>query len=265
MIRILNAACRAVMVLVVIAAPAFLLPGSSRTGQEISLIMGGLLGVFTLFEYASRQPGLIDFRFAPPYNRARFFTFATIIFILVFVCRAHEGVDEFGPEFLVFLDQLVAVLDFPLSPLTLAVELVAGEGDPAFIALVSRAGAAGLSVAVLSTIFFTLVIWVLRWPAQRESFNLWINLPTFDPSLGKDVSWRLRRGGLINVMIGLALPYAIIAVVSQTGGWFDSRALANYQPLIWGCVLWNFVPWVIFMRGQAMLKIAWLIDKARTD
>ena len=229
------------------------------------LIMVGLLGVFTLFEYASRQTGLIDFRFAPPYNCARFFTFATIIVILFFVCRAHEWVDQFGPEVLVSLDQLVAVLDSPLSPLTLAVELVAGEGDSAFIALVSRVGVAGLSVMVLSTVFFTLRIWLLRWPAQRESFNRWINLPTFHPSLGKDVSWRLRRGGLINVMIGLALPYAIIVVGSQIGGWFDSRALTNYQPLNWGCMLWNFVPWVIFMRSQAMLKIACLIDKARTD
>ncbi|MEL6583227.1 MAG: hypothetical protein AAFQ36_05300 [Pseudomonadota bacterium] len=251
--------------IVIIAAPAFLLPGASRTGQEISLIMGALVAVFTLFEYASTQPGLIDFRFAPPYNRFRFFTFSVVVIGLLFLCRATEGVDPFAGALLAFADQLVALLSFQFSPLTLAIALVASGGDEAFVALVSRAGAMSLILSGMGLVFFTVFIWLLRWPAERESFNLWVNLPTFDPTVGKDVSWRLRRGGLINVMVGMALPYATLAIVSRSGGWFDPAALANYQSLIWGCVLWAFLPVVIFIRGMAMLKIAWLIDRARTD
>lgn len=265
MIRILNAAARAIMVMAVIAAPAFLLPGASRTGQEISLIMGGIVALFTLFEYASVQPGLVDFRYAPPYNRFRFFSFAAILIALVFLCRATVGADEFSDALLALVDTLVSLVSFPMSPLNLATNLLAEGGEAGFVELIQRAGALSLFMSLVALVFFTLFIWVLRWPAERQSFNLWINLPSFDPTVGKDISWRLRRSGLANVFIGLALPYAVLAIVSRSGGWFEPSALANYQPLIWGCLLWAFLPVVIIIRGMAMLKIAWLIDKARTD
>jgi hypothetical protein len=265
MIRVLNAASRGILVLLLVVAPAFLLPGASRTGQEISIIMGALLAIFTCFEYASTQPGLIDFRYAPPYNRIRFVIFSMVMLGLIFVCRATANVDPFSGQVLGFADLMVATFDFAGSPLTLAVALVAEGGDQAFVDLVSRAGAMSLFLSISGLAFFTVFIWLLRWPAERDSFNLWINLPTFDPTVGKDISWRLRRGGLINLLVGLALPYGVIAVVSRAGGWFEPSALGNYQSLIWGCLVWSFLPVVIFNRGMAMLKISWLINRARTD
>lgn len=265
MIRLLNATSRAVLVLLVVISPAFLLPGATRTGQEISLIMGALIAVFTIFEYASNQPGLIDFRYAPPYNRVRFATFGFLLFSLVFLCRATEGVDSFSASILALSDRAVELLSFPVSPHTVAMELVAAGGDSAFVTLLGRAAAVSIFVGAGGLLFFTLFVWVLRWPAERDSFNLWVNLPTFDPTVGKDIAWRLRRGGLINLMVGLAFPYALVALVSRSGGWFDPSALANYQSLVWGCTLWMFLPVVLFNRGMAMLKIAWLIDMARSD
>ncbi|MEO0915277.1 MAG: hypothetical protein AAFY59_20190, partial [Pseudomonadota bacterium] len=69
--RLIGALVRAGLVLIVIASPSLLLPDVSLASQEISLILGGVIAAFTLFEYASTHPGLIDFRFAPPYNRIR--------------------------------------------------------------------------------------------------------------------------------------------------------------------------------------------------
>lgn len=262
--RLVTGVSRAFLVLVFIALPAFLLPETSRTGQEISLIIGGLFALFTMFEYASSHPGLIDFRFAPPYNRFRFLTFAVLVFALVFLCRADAGADSFSTDFLVLTDRLVSIFSVPLSPVVLAETLIGSEA-PGLNQLVERAAALSFTIALGSVLFFTFYVWVFRWPAERDGFNLWINLPTFDPSVGQDIAWRLRRSGLMNIIVAMALPYTTVSIASRGGGWFDPAALSNYQSLVWGCLFWAFLPAVLFNRGSAMLKIAWLIDRARTD
>ncbi|QIK39509.1 hypothetical protein [Pontivivens nitratireducens] len=259
--RLVTSLSRAFLVLVFIALPAFLLPETSRTGQEISLIIGALFALFTMFEYASSHPGLIDFRFAPPYNRFRFLTFAVLIVALVFLCRADSGADSFSDDYLALSDRLVEIFSVPFSPVVLADTLIGAGVNP----LVERAAALSFTIALTSIIFFAIYVWVFRWPAERDSFNLWINLPTFDPSVGQDIAWRLRRAGLLNIIVALALPYAVLSIASRSGGWFDPAALGNYQSLVWCCVFWAFFPVALFNRGSAMLKIAWLIDRARTD
>ncbi|RED18755.1 hypothetical protein POI8812_00955 [Pontivivens insulae] len=262
-VRLITGISRAFLVLVFIAAPAFLLPEANRNAQEISLIIGAILGAFTMFEYASSHPGLVDFRFAPPYNRVRFFSFAVLVMALIFLCRADVGADSFSADMIAFSDGLVRLLNVPFSPVVLADGLMMDgeEGIP----LVARAAALSFTIATCSIIFFSAYIWIFRWPTERESFNLWVNLPTFDPTLGQDISWRLRRQGMMNMLVAIALPYTTISIASRSGGWFDPSALENHQSLIWGCVFWAFTPVVLFNRGSAMLKIAWLIDRARTD
>lgn len=259
--RLVTGLSRAFLVLVFIAFPAFLLPESTRTGQEVSLIIGALLALFTMFEYASSHPGLIDFRFAPPYNRFRFLTFAVLVVALVFLCRADAGTDSFSADYLAMTDRLVAIFSVPLSPVVLAESLVGTGQNP----LVERAAALSFAIALGSTVFFTLYVWVFRWPAERDGFNLWVNLPTFDPSVGQDIAWRLRRSGLLNIIVAMALPYTTLSIASRGGGWFDPEALSNYQSLVWGFLFWAFMPVVLINRGSSMLKIAWLIDRARTD
>ena len=65
---------RAFLVLALVAAPAYLLPNVAQSSREIALIIGALAGAFAFFEYASSHPGLVEFRFAPPFNRVRYFT-----------------------------------------------------------------------------------------------------------------------------------------------------------------------------------------------
>lgn len=262
--RLLGAIVRAVMVLVVVAAPAILLPNVSQAAQEISLIIGGIAGAFTLFEYASTHPGLVDFRFAPPYNRIRFVTFAVQIIALVFLCRATSGADAFSPAILAYSDQAVAIMNLPLSPVRVAVELIGEGGSETFQVLLGRAAAVSFTFAFASFLFFALTLWVFRWPVGRDNFNLWINLPTFEPSSGRDVERRLYRDGTANILIGIALPFVIPVVASRSGGWFDPSVLENYQPLIWGAALWSFLPASLIIRGAALLKVGWLVKRART-
>lgn len=243
--------------------PAFLLPGASRAAQEISLILGAIAGAFTLFEYASSHPGLIDFRFAPPYNRIRFITFFALLASLVFLCRAETGADAFSADILAVADQAVAVTNVFLSPVRVAVEVIGAEESEAHRALLARAAAVSFVISFASFLFFAILLWLFRWPVGRDNFNLWVNLPTFEPSSGRDVERRLFRDGFANILVGLGLPFVIPVIASRAGGWFDPSVLQNHQPLIWGCAVWAFLPASLIIRGAALVKVGWLVKRAR--
>ncbi len=262
--RLPGALARALLVIVVVAAPALLLPSVSQSALEISLIIGLIAGAFTVFEYASSHPGLIDFRFAPPYNRIRYFTFASLVFLLIFFCRAMNNEDPFSPDVIELADRAAALLNVPLSPVNIAVDMLGLDGDDAFRLLIERAAALSYTVAFFSLAFFALVLWMFKWPVSRHNFNLWVNLPTFEPSSGRDVERRLRRDGVVNILLGIGLPYLVPALVSRSGGWFDPSVLENYQPLIWGCVVWAFLPASLMIRGAALLKVSYLVKKSRS-
>lgn len=261
--RLLGAFLRGLLVLMVLALPAFLLPNASQAAQEISLIIGGIAGAFTMFEYASSHPGLVDFRFAPPYNRIRFVTFTVQVLCLIFLCRAVSGADSFADSLLSYADQAVALTNVPLSPVRVAVAMIGDGETEAFNLLLSRAAAVSFVISFTSFLFFALTLWFFRWPVGRDNFNLWVNLPTFEPTSGRDVERRLFRDGIANLLLGIGLPFLIPVVASRSGGWFDPSVLQNYQPLIWGTALWAFLPASLIIRGAALIKVGWLIKRAR--
>ncbi len=261
--RLLGAIIRACLVVVVIAAPAFLLPNVSVSSQEISLIVGGIAAAFTLFEYASTHPGLIDFRFAPPYNRVRFVAFACQILALIFLCRATEGNDSFSATVLDWSDRSIAWLDYPLSPTNVAADMIAAGESEQFTLLIKRAAAISFVITFLSLAFFAVLLWLFKWPVGRKDFNLWVNLPTFEPGYGRDVERRLQRDGTINVLVGLGFLYLLPVIVSRASGWFDPSVLTNYQPLVWGATFWAFVSGSLVIRGAAILKVSYLVKRSR--
>ncbi len=261
--RLIGALIRAGLVIVVIASPSLLLPDVSLASQEISLILGGVIAAFTLFEYASTHPGLIDFRFAPPYNRIRFLAFAVQIFSLVFLCRALEGEDSFSSSLIALSDQMIEWLSFPLSPVNVAADMIAAGEDPTLALLLSRAAALSFFVTFCSLAFFAVFLWLFRWPVGRRDFNLWVNLPTFEPGYGRDVERRLNRDGLINLLSGVVFLYILPVLLSRTSGWFDPSVLNNYQPLVWGVTLWAFISGSLVIRGAAILKVALLVRRSR--
>ncbi|MSU90445.1 hypothetical protein GE300_12590 [Rhodobacteraceae bacterium 2CG4] len=261
--RLLGAGARALLVVLIIVAPAFLLPGASVASQEISLIVAGIAAAFTVFEYASTHPGLIDFRFAPPYNRVRFIAFSVQVLCLVFLARAIEGQDNFSAEVLAFADRAVAALDFPASPVRIARSTIAAGEDPAFELLITRGAAVSFIVTFASMLFFAALLWIFHWPVGRRDFNLWINLPTFEPGYGRDVERRLNRDGMVNVLAGLAFLYLLPVLLSRAGGWFDPSVLSNYQPFVWGLTFWAFGAGSMVIRGAAVLKVAYLVRRTR--
>jgi len=260
--RLTGGLIRALLVVVIIAAPAFMLPSVSQAAQEISLIVGAIIGAFTMFEYASSTPGLIDFRFAPPYNRIRFITFCALVIALVFLCRATAGAEGPGAQVLELADAASALVNFPFSPVNPTLELIGEGAEESQRNLLRRALSFSFLIAFVSFLFFALMLWFFKWPVGREKFNLWANLPTFEPSSGRDVQRRMVRDGFANILIGVSTPYLLPVLASRSGGWFDPSVLQNFQPLIWGCVAWAFVPASMIIRGAALLKVGWLVKRA---
>ncbi len=252
-----GALVRAVALVIIIAAPAFLLPNVTTASQEITLIVAGIAAAFTIFEYASSHPGLIDFRFAPPYNRVRYMIFGLQILSLIFLCRADAGDDSFSEAYLTLVDQAVAMINFPLSPVAMAGNLIGG-GD-----LIIRAAALSFLVTYVALTAFGIFLWLVPWPVGRRDFNLWINLPTFEPGYGQDVERRLYRDGMLNMFLGVVTIYLLPVFGSFIDGWLDPIRSGDYQALVWSATFWGFVSGSLMIRGAAILKVSWLVRRTR--
>ena len=126
----------------------------------------------------------------------------------------------------------------------------------------SAAGVAYLTSA-LGLAFFVSVLRLQRWPARESAFNVWVNLPTFDPTAGGDVVQRLERDARLNIALGLLLPFVIPAVVKIGAQGFEPLTMTTPQTLIWTMTAWAFLPASLFMRGIAMGKIAEMIREKR--
>lgn len=263
MLRLLGAIMRAALVLALVAVPALLLPGVSRSALEIALIVGALGAIFALVEYSSSQPGLVDFRFAPPYNRGLFVLLSSIVIALVFLLRSAEGMDGFAPAMLGFADGLVEVADFPYSPVRIAGETLGGARDPELALLVRRASALAFTLALGGILFLSALLWLFKWPQGRDKFNLWVNLPTFVPASGRQVERRLIWGGLAYVIVGFTLPLTLVVLSVEVLAWFQGEREASHQTLLWLVTLWSFLPAGLVVRGAALMKVGWLVKRAR--
>ncbi len=261
--RLSGGILRALIVLLALFAPAVLVPGVSSCARGICAVIGAIAGLCVFFEYAARNPGLIDFRFAPPYNRARFAVFTAILFMMIFFVRAQDGRDDFSGQILSASLNIGQRFDFHMSPVAMAGAMLGDPAVPLMSALLRGAAALSFVTAATGTLFFGLLFWVTPWPQGRETFNLWINLPTLETAYGAEVERRLFRLAFGMIVAGLGAPYALLALASRAGGVFDPTALLDPLALVWGATLWASAPMYLLLRGLAIAKIAWLIRRAR--
>jgi hypothetical protein len=108
-----------------------------------------------------------------------------------------------------------------------------------------------------------LVLRLQDWPTRNGSFNVWVNLPTFDPNAGGDVVARLERDARANLAFGFLLPFVIPAVMKLSGMGLGAISLASPQSLVWTVTAWSFLPASLLMRGIAMQRIAGMIRERR--
>lgn len=261
--RILGAIVRAALVVLLIATPSMLLPNVSSDGAQVVAFVALFGAALTFFEYIAAYPGLVEFRDAPPFNRVRFASLFVSVFLLTLIFRG-----QFEPtvvtEFATAVGALIGfVMDFPYSPVRLMV-LALPEGAPVHDIMIMRvsAGLCYLSSLVSLCLFFVMLR-AGRWPSKTHSFNVWVNLPTFDPTAGGDVVERLRRDARVNIILGFLLPFVIPAVIESASDLFGNIAASNSQSMIWTVAAWAFLPSSLFMRGIAMGHVASMIAEKR--
>ena len=114
-------------------------------------------------------------------------------------------------------------------------------------------------------LIFVLAMRLIGWPNRMGSFNVWINLPTFDPTTGGDVVERLTRDSRFNIALGFLLPFLLPITMKLASLSFTPVTLESPHTMIWTMSAWAFLPASLFMRGIAMGRVARMIaDKRRT-
>ena len=261
--RILGALVRAFLVVLLIATPSLLLPGTSTDVMQVVTLVAIFAAGLTFFEYASTYPGIVEFRDAPPFNRIRFASLFLTIAMLSILCA---GLTE-----QTFLSAVVAeigsavgqTIDFPYSPVRLVVLMLPPDASPVHVQLVRDAAGIAYFISLFTLAFFVIMQRVRRWPTRNGGFNVWVNLPTFDPTAGGDVVERLERDARFNIALGFLLPFLTPAVIKSATALFGTVSLDNPQTLIWTVTAWAFLPASLFMRGIAMGRIAMLVTEKR--
>ncbi|MCI2399907.1 hypothetical protein [Aliiroseovarius subalbicans] len=258
-----GAIVRAILMVILIATPSLLVPGTGADTAQIVALVSIFVAALTLFEYASTYPGLVEFRDAPPFNRIRFLSLFTTILLLSVIARG-ETMPTTGTQFVGAIGTLIGqAMDFPYSPVRLLVLMLPENADLGdMVALRTSAGISYL-ISLLSLAFFVMSLRLMGWPSQFGAFNVWVNLPTFDPTAGGDVVERLERDARINIALGFLLPFVTPAVVKAAGTLFGSVSISNPQTMIWTVAAWAFLPASLFMRGIAMGRIATMISDQR--
>ena len=160
-------------------------------------------------------------------------------------------------------NHLGAAIDVPYSPVRLVVLMLPEDMSVQHLILVRTTAAIAYMISLLTLIFFVLVMRLLGWPNRMGKFNVWVNLPTFDPTTGGDVVDRLQRDARFNIALGFLLPFLVPAAVKAASVAFTPVTLESPQTLIWTMAAWAFLPASLFMRGIAMGRIAGMIAEKR--
>ena len=251
--------------MVMLATPALLLPGVTKETTQLVALVGLFAAALTFFEYASDYPGLVEFRFAPPFNRLRYLSLFFTVFLLAVICRGTDQ-PSVSSELVSAVGALIGrAMDFPYSPVRLVTLMLPTDSSPEHVALVRTVAGMSYLISLLSLAIFAIMMRLFGWPSRATAFNVWVNLPTFDPTAGGDVVERLDRDARFNIALGFLLPFLIPAVVKLAASTFEPVTLESPQTLIWTIAAWAFLPASLFMRGIAMGRIAQMIRDKRTE
>ncbi|WP_058248138.1 hypothetical protein [Tropicibacter naphthalenivorans] len=261
--RMVAAAARAILVALLIALPALILPGVRHDAAQMVALLALVASVLTFVEYFAEYPSLIEFRNAPPFNRMRFIALFLTVLLLTLISRGQVAPTGLS-QWLTYAGLHVGqAMDFPFSPVRLMV-LLAPEGldEPHMQMIRTHAGLAYL-ISLASLLCFVALVRLLDWPIRKGAFNFWVNLPLFDPTAGGDVLRRLKRDSHVNVALGFLLPFLIPAVLKAASVYGTPVDLTDPQSLIWMMSAWAFLPASLIMRGVALMRIADLIEEKR--
>ena len=261
--HVAGAAIRAIMIAVLIALPSLMVAQGTQEASQIILLIAFVAGMLVFAEYSAQSPTIIEFRFAAPFNRIKFFGLALTVLILSSIAR---GAGDPGSLNLLLMDlgrALGASLDFPYSPVRQVLLLVPAHTSMELADFIAISAGYSYTISLVMIIIFALLVRLLGWPVRRGAFNVWMNLPMFDPTRGGDVVQKLHREAGINISLGFVLPFLLPVAVALLEGIIEPASLLHPQRSIWVISAWAFLPATLVMRGIAMHRVAELITAKR--
>jgi hypothetical protein len=256
--RVAGASVRAGVMASLVAAPQLALGAAAPEGAQLVALFALLAAGFTFSEYASAAPSLVEFRDAAPYNRFKVVALFAMVLLAALMLRGDEDRATLSLLLRAIGDRLGAALDFPGSPVRLAVLALAPDAAEAAARSLRAAAASTLAVGVLAVAGFGVVVRLRGW-LERQDFNVWVNLPQFDPTAGGDVVERLLREAHVNLALGITLPFFLPMVAGLLG----LGAVAGPATLVWMVAAWAFIPASLAMRALALIRVAQRIAAAR--
>ncbi|MEM6635832.1 MAG: hypothetical protein AAF667_08080 [Pseudomonadota bacterium] len=261
--QIAGALLRAVLVAAMVASPSILVPDPSSGSSEVISLVALCFGVFVFIEYVSTYPSLLEFRDAPPFNRMRFLSVGATVILVSIITRGRTDPSTLT-EFVSAVGLLFGhILNFPYSPVRLFTLMLSDGAGPVYTNHVLAIAGLSYFITLLTVGTFAALLYLTRWPSHKKPFNVWINLPTFDPTAGGDVVQQLSRDARLNASLGFLLPFLLPLAVYLSALIFDPIALVTPQSLIWTVAAWSFLSTNMMMRGIAMARIAMMIEEKR--
>ena len=254
---------RALLVALMVATPALMLPGMAVDSTQITVLVAMIAGFMTFMEYNSTFPSIVDFRNAPPFNRMRFVLLFGTVYVLSVIVKGQTDPTMLSGALTSMATIISNYIDFPFSPVRLFVLMLPENAGPELVRLVRNTAGTAYFLSLLAMGALVILVRVLGWPTRQGAFNVWINLPLFDPTGGGDVLQRLHRDARINIAIGFLLPFLVPAVVSTASELFGPLTFTSPQSLVWMISGWAFLPASMIMRGLAMARVADMIQDKR--
>lgn len=245
-----------------VATPSVFLPSTMNDSTALVLILAMVVAILTLLEYNSEFPSVVEFRYAPPFNRLRFGAVLLLVLVLSVIARGKAHPSELSQALTALGTLLGNTIDFPYSPVRLVVLMMPINAPKELIADVRIAAGLSYFISLVTMFVFLIHVRFMGWPARNGAFNVWVNLPMFDPTVGDALS-RLYRDARINIALGFVLPFLIPAVVKLASTLIDPITLAHSQTLIWTMTAWALLPASMIMRGIAIGRVADMIEEKR--
>lgn len=263
LLRLPAAIVRAILVVMLVIMPSAFLLGGENDATQVIVLVAIFAALFTVVEYSAASPSLVEFRDAPPFNRMRFSALFATVLSLSMIFRGYDNPSEITALFEASGVAIGRVIDFPYSPVRLMVLMMPEGTDPALLDRMRNAAGLSYLIALFSIVWFIVLLRLQRWPRRGGAFNVWVNLPTFDPTAGGDVVVRLQRDGRVNIILGFLLPFLVPAAFKLIAVFGTPIDLQNPHTLIWTVTAWAFLPASILMRGVALTRVADMIEMQR--
>ena len=261
--RATGAMVRAFLAMILIVLPSVVLPGIGTDTKQIVALMALFAGSLVFVEYNAVYPSLVEFRDGAPFNRIRYLMLFAIVLSLSVIVADHDDPTTVSGLFHALGVFIGEALDFPYSPVRLATYTIADGATPQEIADVRTAAGTAYLISLVSLAVFVVVLKMAGWPSTKTAFNVWVNLPTFEPTAGGDVVDRLDRDARVNLAVGFLLPFVVPAVIALCSGGLPTTVVSSPQTLIWSIAVWAFLPASLLMRGVGMSRIADMIRTKR--